>query len=180
MKLSKTTQWIITIGILAILLVGAGVVYGRQKLGQGQLMAMVAKAQQDFATYTEKKKEMEARLSQANYRIASVQSEFRQYTESIEINEALFEAADDAGVTITTLGSPMPENEELKGITYRAFSVSITAEGDVVPALLNFSDKLSQTFSAANIESVGINVPKTEEESKATISLRLRIYAYGS
>lgn len=188
MKLSKTSQWILTIGILAILLVSLGVVYSRQKAEQSELRTNVAQAQQDFmkyskytAKYTTEKKELEARRNEANSRIASVQNEFRKYTESIEISDTLFEVADDANVTITELSSSLPEQEELNGITYQVFSIDVTAEGEVV-ALLNFSKELSERFSAAAIESVDINVPEAaeegESEEKPTINLRLKIYAY--
>lgn len=182
MKISKTTRWILTIGIFVILLVSAGVIYSRQEAEQNQLSLDIAQAQQDFPKYSEEKKDLEMRLSQANSRLVSVQNEFRQYTESIEINEALFEAADEANVTITRLSSSPPADEELNGFTYRVFSLSITAEGEVLPELLIFNRQLSQRFSAATIESVKINVPEAGEEGtsegKPTITLQVKVYAY--
>ena len=182
MKISKTTRWILTIGIFAILLVGAGVVYGRQMAEQSQLSLEIAQAPRDFPEYAEQKKDLEARLSQANSRIASAQSEFCQCTESIEINEALFEAAHDANVTITKLSSSPPVDEELNGITYRVLLLNIVAEGEVLPELLRFSMKVSEKFSTATIESAKINVPPAPEEGtseeKPTIDLQVKIYAY--
>ena len=189
MKISKTIQWILTIGILAILLVSLGVMYSRQKAEQSELMTNIAQAQQDFIKHTTQKKDLEARRSEANSRVTSVQDEFRKPTQSIEINRTLFEAAEDAGVTITSLSSSLPaeeksggEKEDLKGITFQVFSLSIAAEGEVVPALLNFSMKLSERFPAATIESVSITIPEVEEEGeseeKPTINLGLKIYAY--
>ena len=181
MKLSKTSQWILTIGILAILLITLGVMYSRQETERSELIPQIAQAQQNFSKNTEQKKELESRLSGANSRIAAIQDEFRQYTQSIEINETLFEAADDANVTITKLSSSLPDEEELNDIAYQVFSITIIAEGEVV-ALLNFSNKVSERFSAATIESVRINVPKVEEEGeseeKPTLNLRLKIYIY--
>jgi len=181
MKISKTTQWILTIGIFAVLLVAAGVVYGRQMGEQNQLSLDIAQAQRDFPKYSEQKKDLEMRLSQAESRLVSVQNESRQYTESIEINEALFEAADEANVTITRLSSSPPADEEVNGFTYRVFSLSITAEGEVVD-LIRFSMKLSERFSAATIESVKIDVPEAGEEGtsegKPTITLQVKVYAY--
>ena len=182
MRISKTSQWILTIGILAILLISLGVMYSRQKAEQGQLSTSIAEANQSLIKYTTEyaaqREDVEKRLNEANSRIAGLQSEFRQYTESIEINEALFEAAEDAKVTITKLSSSIPTDEELSGITYRVFSLSITAEGEVV-ALLNFVNKISGRFSAVTIESVKISVPEEEAEREEipTISLKLKIYA---
>lgn len=190
MKISKATRWILAIGILAILLVSLGVLYGRQKPEQSQLIPNIAEARQDFIKYTTQyatqRKELEvleARLDEASSRITSVQREFHQYTESIEINETLFEAADDANVTITELTSSLPEEEELNSITYQVFSIEVTAEGEVV-ALLNFSHKVSQRFSTSDIQSVEIEVPQEDEEGekkepeKPSITLSLKIYIY--
>ena len=186
MKISKTARWILTIGILAILLASLGVNYGRQMAEQNRLNANIAQARQVVAQYTDtyaaEKKELETRLNQANSSITSLQSSFREYTQSIEINETLFQAAEDANVTITKLTSSIPAEEELNGITYCVFTLSITAEGEVV-ALLNFSNKISERFSTAAIESVKITVPEVEEEEgeseeESTINLRLKIYVY--
>ena len=194
MKISKPTRWILTIGILVILLASVGVNYARQKAEQGELNANIAQAQQDFIKYTREhpaqeytaqKEDLETRINQANSRIADAQSELRQYTESIEINKTLFEAADEANVTIIKLTSSPPKKEELNGITYQAFTLSINAEGEVV-ALLNFLDKVSQRFSTSAINSVEIDVPREDEEEeveseqKPTIDLGLKIYAYES
>lgn len=183
MKVSKATKWILLVGIFAILLITAAVAYGRQNEQQRALNANIAQAQQDFDKYTAKKKDLERRLNEADSRIGSVQDEFSEYTESIEINETLFEAADDAGVTITRLRSSTPADQKLSGITYRVFTLDITAEGEVLPELLNFSNKISGRFATATIESVKIDIPKVEEEGEGeekptTITLRLKIYAY--
>jgi len=186
LKLSKTTRWILTIGILAILLITGGVVYSRQKTEQSQLSTSIAQAQQELIKYqlppAGQKEELEARLAEANSSITSLQGEFRQYTESIEISEALFEAAENSNVTITTLSCSPPADEEIRGITYRVFTLNITTEGEVPPALINFSMKISDTFSAAAIESVVMDVLKAEEEGesegKSTMTLRVKIYAY--
>ena len=183
MKIGRTARWILTIGILAILLGGLGVNYARQMAEQNELNANIDQARQVVAqykdTYAAEREELETRLNQANSRITSPQSKFRQYTESTEINQALFQAAEEANVNITKLTSSLPEDEELNGITYRIFTLSIAAEGELV-ALLNFGNKVSAGFSAATIESVKINVPEVEEESeeKPSITLGLKIYAY--
>jgi len=186
-RLGKTTRWVLTIGILAILLISAGVVYSRQKAEQSELSASIAQAQWELIKYelppADGKEQLERRLAEADSSITGLQNEFRQYTESIEINEALFEAAADANVTITELTSSLPEEEELNGAIYQVFSIEVTAEGEVV-ALLNFSDKVSQRFSTSDIQAVGIEVPQEEEEGeekepeKASMTLSLKVYVY--
>jgi len=180
MKISRTTQWILVIGIFAVLLVAAGVVYNRQTAEQSRLSSRIVQAQQELTRYTgqtgqtEQKQELETKLEQARSRIASVQAESSIYTraKSIEINETLFQAAYDSNVTITSLTSSVAKDEKINGITYRIFSLSITAKGEP-SALLLFSRKISEKFSTATITSATIEVTE-----KPTMNLQLKIYAY--
>lgn len=180
LKLSKTTRWILTIGVLAILLASLGIIYARQTTEQRELNASVAQAHQNFIKYTTQKKEMEkgleTKLGQAKSSIASLQDEFGQYTESIEINKALFETADEATVTITNLSSSPPAKEELNGITYQVFTLRLAAEGKGV-ALLNFIRfirKLSDKFPSSDINSIKVTV----SDEKGSLNLSMKIYTY--
>jgi len=79
MKLSKITRWILTIGILAILLISLGVVYGHQKTEQSELNTDIAQAQQDLSKYATQKEELktlQTRLSKAKSHIALLQPSF--------------------------------------------------------------------------------------------------------
>jgi len=84
----------------------------------------------------------------------------------------LFQAADASNVTITSLTSSVAKDEKINGITYRVFSLSITAKGEP-SALLLFSKKVSERFSTATITSATIEVTE-----KPTMNLQLKIYAY--
>jgi len=177
LKISKTTRWILTIGILAILLASLGIIYARQTTELRELNTSVAQAHQDFIKYTTQRKELEegleAKLRQTKSSIASLQDEFGQYTESIEINKALFETADEATVTITNLSSSSPAEEELNGITYQVFTLRLAAEGEVV-ALLNFIRKLSDKFPSSDINSIKV----TASDEEGSLDLSMKIYAY--
>ena len=176
MKIGKTTRWILLIGIFAILLISASVAYGRQQTEQNQLTSSIAQANQDFTKYSAQKKDLENKRREANSRIATAQSQFHQYTEAIEIDEALFEIADDAGVTINALILSLPVKEEMGGVNYRVFSPVVTAEGEVLPELLIFSKKISESFSTVSVESVKIEIGEGDEKSR--IIINLKIYAY--
>ena len=188
-RISRTTRWLLTVGILAILLITAYVMYDRQQKEQDQLKDNIAQAQLQLAAYKPQdptqKEELEARLEKANSRlpgIAALQDEFRDYTESIEINETLFEAAEDANVTITGITCSLPGGEEVRGFTFRVFSLSVTAEGEVPPQLINFSIKVSEAFSTASIGSVGMSIHRPAEDGsitgKSTMDLNLMVYVY--
>jgi len=73
LKIGKTTQWILLIGIFAILLVSASVAYGRQQAEQSELSSSIAQANQDFTKYSAQKKDLEGKRRAASSRIASAQ-----------------------------------------------------------------------------------------------------------
>ena len=175
MKISKTTQWVLIIGVFAVILVGAGVIYGRQMAEQSQLRSDIPRAQQDFTKYARQKEELETRISQAKARVASAQNQFSSYSaaKSIEIDEILLQAAHDTNVTVTSLTSATAKDEKIRDIAYRVFSLSITAEAEVLPSLLNFSDRVNQSFSTTAMTSAEIDM-----QGKPTITLKLKIYGY--
>ena len=175
MKISKTVRWILTVGILAILLVGVGVVYGHQAAEHSKLNSDVARANQNLATFTRERSELEARLVQAKSELSTDQAKFHNPTESIEINQALFEVARDACVELTSLSSSTPKSEKLNGVNYQAFSLSLTVEGSNLAALLNFMSKLSEEFPNSNIGSVSIGITSGGE---ASLSLSINVYAH--
>jgi len=173
MKLSKTAQWILAIGILAVLLVTAGVVYGRQMAQRSQLNSDIARANRDFIEFTEQRRDLETRLSQAQSQLSNRQSEFHKSTQSIEISQGLFETAEEAHVTLTDITCSLPEGQTVNGIACQVFSLSLTVEGDNLAQLLNFTTKLGKRFPDATMESPRISI--SEEES--TLNLELKVYA---
>ena len=173
MKLSKTAQWILAIGILAVLLVTAGVVYGRQMAERSQLNSDIARANQDFIEFTEQRRDLETRLSQAESQLSNRQSEFHKSTQSIEITQGLFETAKEAYVTLTDITCPLPEGQTVNGIACQVFSLSLTVEGDNLAQLLNFTTKLGKRFPDATIESPRIGI----SEERSTLDLQLKVYA---
>jgi septal ring factor EnvC (AmiA/AmiB activator) len=173
MKLGKTAQLILVIGILAVLLVSAGVVYARQTVERSQLNSDIAQANQDFVRYTALKRELETRLSQAEAQLSSLQNEFYESTQSIEIDKTLFETADDANVSLTDISCSVPSAKTVNGIACQVFSLSLTVEGDNLAQLLNFTTKLGKRFPDATIESPRISI----SEERSTLNLKLTVYA---
>ncbi len=173
MKLSKTAQWILAIGILAVLLVAAGVMYSRQMTERSRLNSEIAQANQDFIIYTAQRANLETRRSQAQSELSSLESEFHEATQSIEIDEALFDVADDANVSITRISCSKPGGGTVNGITFQVFSLSLTVEGDNMPELLNFTKKLGERFPDATMESPAISICG----ERSTLNLKLKVYA---
>ena len=161
MKLSKTVQWILTLVILVALICGALVMFNKQRVIQGGLEAQLTQAQQEYAKYTAQRSDLEGRLNRAKADLSRLQEKFHLPSESVEITDAIFAAAHDSNVYITSISSSSPKEGKAKGdavTNFSVFTLSINAKGDVVPKLLKFSDALSAKFPGSVIRTVAVNM----------------------
>ncbi len=175
MKLSKTVQWILTLVILVALICAAVVMFNRQKGIQGGLEAQLTQAQQEYTKYKAQRSDLEGRLNRANADLSRLQEKFHLPTEAVEITDAIFDAADDSNVDIIRIFSSLPKEEkEVEGevIGYDVFTLTITAQGDVVTKLLKFSDALSAAFPESTLNKVAVDADKGE------ITVDLTLYAH--
>lgn len=178
MKLSKTAQWILSLGILVALLVGMVSVYGGQRAEQRDLQSELTQLNDDFVKYTTQKGELQGRLNKAQSDLSKLDEKFQLPTESVEITEAIFEAADDSNANIIKISSSLPKKGKATGegtVAYDSFEITIEAEGTVVE-LLKLCEKLSEAFTNGVINNVVIDVG--EEAGEAKITLSLTVYCY--
>jgi len=161
MKLSKTAQWILTLVILVALICAAVVMFNKQRVIEKDLGAQWTQAQQEYDKYKKQRSDLEGKLNRANADLSRLQEKFHLPTESVEITDTIFAAADDSNVYITDISSSSPKEGKAKGdavTNFSVFTLSITAKGDVVPSLLKFSDALSAKFPGSVIRTVAVNV----------------------
>lgn len=178
MKLSKTAQWILSLGILVALLVGMVSVYGGQRAEQRDLQSELTQLNDDFVKYTTQKGELQGRLNKAQSDLSKLDEKFQLPTESVEITEAIFEAADDSNADIIKISSSLPKKGKATKegtVAYDSFAITIEAEGTVVE-LLKLCEKLSEAFTNGVINNVVIDVG--EEAGEAKITLSLTVYCY--
>ena len=201
MKISSTARWLLVIGIFAILLIALGVNWVRQQAQQAALDVLLANAKQEYLQNSAEKKELDARLGQTSSHLRSVQDEFRRYTESIEMNEALFRAAEQSGVTILEITASVPGQQSVAGQegdgkkeadtsgAFQTFPITVTAQAPAreMVSLINFAKKVTEEFPGVYVELVDIAVPdepeegvdaEQEDEELPSITLSLRIYVY--
>jgi hypothetical protein len=203
-KLGRTARWILTIGIILIPIIVLGIIYTQHSGEESQLRAdidsawtqrgyLIALWQQKITDANNEKAGLEADLSQANLQLQSdlqllanttqqldevAQENFpHNYTQSIEIGDKLFQAATDAGVTISSYTCSLPSERTLNGIKFQVFSIRLSVEGQV-PNLLDFNIKVSQRFSDCDFKSVSTDMP-AEEGGIASMSFNLDVYCYG-
>lgn len=183
MRLGRTSRWILTLGILAMLLGTAGFMYMREQDEQERLRAQLDQAQETLQKYTtanitglrERRQELWDDLEETQSRPIELTPRFRDYPESIEINRAVFRTADQADVTIMSLSSSQPESVDLRGITYRAFKLQVKAGAVVLPELIDFCMKLDDTFDTMKLESADVSV----SGDTATLDLTFTVYYLG-
>jgi cell division protein FtsB len=185
--------WILTIGVVAILVVIGLYLYREDKVAQGQLRSEIAIAQQTIqelrATDTSALEAEIAQLEQnsrsAQSRVSSLERILRDYTHSIEIEESLFEAALSTNVTIVQILERPSEPVEREGILLERLPVIVSAESAVPPSLVNFSIEVTNTLQSAYIERTTIKAPEPldeedeETEQVSSIELELSVYYLG-
>jgi hypothetical protein len=177
LKLSKTTQWILTIAILVALLLSAGIVYASQQARHNNLSRDLAQAQQDLDRFTKEKANLQESLSQAQAELLSQRDQFPASTEALEIQQDLLAAADTGQVTIANLSFSGPVARQVGDQTYQVYSVGLTVTGEA-EALFNFIQILGYWFPSAAIGDVSITASAGGGE--VSMTLPLSIYTLGS
>lgn len=177
LRLSKTTQWILTVAILVALLAGAAIVYTRQQATHDELSEDLTRAEQDFERYSREKEDLQDRLSQAQARLVLQQEEFPLSGEALEIQQDLLAAADFGQVTIVSLSFSGPAGAASGGQNYQVYSAGLTVMGEV-GTLFQFIQMLGYWFPSATIGSVTLTTPAGG--GIATMTLPLSIYTLGS
>ena len=169
------TKWILTLSILVILLVGIAVYYSGQQDRHDRLSEDLGTAQQTLIINSQQKDLLEFQLDVANAAYADKIAVFPDSSQSMDVQEKLLGAADEAGVEITTLGCPPAVTEAQGNTSYQVFMVSLGVEGEV-DALLRFVAVLGYWVPSADIESVSLS---SYDDGGGIMSMNLKVYALG-
>jgi len=187
-KPNPAVQWILTIGITAALLGGAYYYYDQYKGEQAELLPAIAQAQQtidnfrniDTAEYESQISDLESRLKSAEMRRLVVEQKLREHTHSIEIEEALYELADESMVALHDVTCSNPEAKEVGGVRFEVYHIGLGAGSEVPPQLINYVQKLSTTFPDATIDHLEMNWPTVGEggalSGGSSLSLNMTVY----
>ncbi len=191
-KPGSTARWILTVGIVAVLLVTAFVYNNRLQDEQSELLASIAQSDQTISSFrnidlTELQSEvaeLERKANSARAQQNALSSRFREYTHSIEIGERMYSAANEADVVITKLSCAGPQMVELDGLAFNTYVYSIDARSEVPPQLLNFVSKLSDIYESGTIESLSMSLPQPDEDGvvsgETMLSLGFKVYYLSS
>ena len=165
-----------TLGILLILLAAAVILYVGQQARHNQLSSDLSDAQNSLITNSQNKDQLESQLREVTLTLSEAQAKFPTSDQSMTLQEALFGAADGAGVEISVLSCPPATAETQGSITYQVFAVTVSVQGDM-DSLLRFVGTLGYWLPSASIESVSMNIPSGDQP---TLTMSLKVYSLGA
>jgi len=165
---SPMTKWILTILILGVGVVLVVVFYAQEQSRNSDLKEEVGTASTTLIQNSLRRNATEDRLAAANLDLAVLVAKFPSAQQSMDVEEALFSAAADAGVAIASINCSEPKGQKVGESTYPAFAVSVSVTGDTEDCL-TFVGRLGYWLPSASIESVSL--------SEGDMSLKLNIFA---
>lgn len=155
-NISPMTKWILTILILGVGVVLVVVLYAQEQTRNSDLKDEVGTASSTLIENSLKKKAAESRLVVANLSLAELATQFPSAKQSMDVEDALFSAAADSGVTLVSISCPEPRDQTVGKSSYQAFGASVSLTGDT-ESFLRFVGRLGYWLPSADIESVSVS-----------------------
>ena len=168
-SLSPITRWILTILILGVGVVLVVFLYTQQQTKNNKLTDEVDTAGTALVQNSLSRRDLENRLVTANLALAELTANFPSSQQSMDIEEALFKAAADAGVELTSINASDPKAETVGGSTYMSFGVTLSVTGET-GSLLRFAGVVGYWLPSAGIE--------TASMSDVDMTLVLKVYTW--
>ena len=166
---SPMTKWILTILILGVAVVLVVVFYAQEQARNSDLKKEVGTVSTALVQKSLERKALEGRLAVANLSMAELATQFPSAEQSMDVEDALFSAAADSGLTIASLNCPEPREQKVSTTSsYLAFEISVSLTGDA-DSFLRFVGRVGYWLPSASIESVSI--------SGESMSLTMKVYA---
>jgi hypothetical protein len=157
---------------MTVVILGFGVVvvvflYTQQQTRNNDLKDQVDTAGTALVQNSLSRRDLENRLVTANLALAELTANFPSSSQSMDMEEALFKAAADAGVEVTSINASDPKAETVGDSTYEAFGVTVSVTGET-GSLLRFAGVVGYWLPSAGIE--------TASMSSEGMTLVLKVY----
>ncbi len=172
--ISMTTRLILTILILGVGVVLVVVLYGQQQTRNNRLRDEVDTAATTLVKNSLSKRDLENRLVGANLTLAELTASFPSSKQSMDVEEALYEAAGDAGVEMTQVSCSAPKLETVGSNSYDVYTIAVSVTGDT-QSILRFVGVVGNWLPSTSIESASI----TGSGEAVVLALNLKVYAQG-
>ncbi|MBN2099087.1 MAG: hypothetical protein JW753_05760 [Dehalococcoidia bacterium] len=153
---SPVTKWILTILILGVGVVLVLVLYAQQQTRNSDLKEEVNQASSALVENSLQRRASEEKLAVANLTLAELAVQFPSAKQSMDVEDALFSAAADSGLTVVSINCPEPRAETVNKSTYQAFKVTVSVEGSTED-FLRFVGRLGYWLPSASIEAVTVS-----------------------
>lgn len=167
-SISPVTKWILTILILGVGVVLVVVLYTQEQTRNTTLQSEVDKAAASLVKNSLTKRDLDANLATANLNLLENQAKFPPSGQTMTMEEELFSAAAEAGVTLTSVSCPGPEAQTVGDVAYAVFKINISIEGGA-DNLLYFTGHLGYWLPSSSIE--------LAKMSGGSMNLDLEVYA---
>jgi len=211
MKFSRIAWLILVIGVFVIASGSLYWLYLQERPKQEELneqlsvvQATLPKLAAERADLESTLAELEGKLAQATSQLKTAKAVFPDSVESIEVDELIFEIANNWGLEIISLTATEPrdkmvevememEDIEVEDVTYVVTSFTADVKGEVTD-ILNFIQTIvnHQDFDAATVEIVALVIPEPvseiekeelseeeiEERLKPSATITLVVYTY--
>ena len=174
-SISATTRMILTILILGVGVVLVVVLYGQQQTRNNKLSDEVDGAATTLVKNSLSRRDLDSRLVAANLTLAEMTANFPSSMQSMDVEEALYKAAADAGVEITTVSCAVPKAETVGSSSYGVYAIAVSVTGDT-QGILRFVGIVGDWLPSTRIESATV----TGGGEAVALGLNLKVYAQGA
>ena len=171
-SISATTRMILTILILGVGVVLVVVLYGQQQTRNNKLSDEVDGAATTLVQNSLSRRDLENRLVAANLTLAEVTANFPSSKQSMDVEEALYKAAADAGVGMTDVSCSVPKAETVGSSSYGVYSIAVSVTGDT-QSILRFVGIVGNWLPSTSVESASVQ----GGGEVVTMALNLKVYA---
>lgn len=170
-QLSPVTRWILTILVVGIGVVLVVVFYAQEQARNTRLKDEVSTVQRLLISNSLKKADLEARLVQANLSLAEARTRFPSIWQSMDVQEALYKAAADAGVGIVNIDCSPPASERVGGQEFGVLKTNVSVIGGS-DQVLRFAGVLGYWLPSSTMETVSMG----REGEEISLVLTIKVY----
>lgn len=171
-SISATTRMILTILILGVGVVLVVVLYSQQQTRNNKLSDEVDTAATALVQNSLSRRDLENRLVAANLTLAEVTANFPSSKQSMDVEEALYKAAADAGVGMEDVSCSVPKAETVGSSSYGTYSIAVSVTGDT-QSILRFVGIVGNWLPSTSIESATLR----GSGEAVILALNLKVYA---
>lgn len=171
-SVSPVIRWVLTLLILGVGLVVVVVLYSQQESRNGDLEKQLSEAQTRLINNSQAKGQLESELARAEVDSVRAKLPFPASDQSMDVEEAVYDAADSVGVTVASMSYGTPASDTIGATPCKVFTVTLTVNGEEED-LIRFVGLLGDWLPTATVNTVTI---AEGDIGGKTLSLGISVY----